>query len=294
VKTLRVLSYLAPSIPEDLFVLAARTLESRLGLAVGLAFETRVSGPSPDSDPFASDRADLAFVCAPSYPLLKEAGSPVELLPVAPVFADPRLDGRPVYFADVLVRAGHPARSFHDLRGAVWSYNDRYSRSGWQTMLARLEELGHAGGPEFFFGSLVRAGSHLRSLELVSSGQADAAAIDSNTLWLARRRDPERSARLRIIESWGPMPIQPLLVRAGLPGSLKKRIAEVLLTLHEDSRARASLAESGVRRFAPVAESAYATVRPIGVPGAARSSSFVGSSLAAPPRNPMLSTGPER
>lgn len=61
-KPLRLISYLAPSIPEGLFRLIAGTLESELGVPVTLEFETRVSGPSPDSDPFAEGRAEIAFV----------------------------------------------------------------------------------------------------------------------------------------------------------------------------------------------------------------------------------------
>ncbi len=275
-RPLRLLSYLAPSIPEGLFELVAASLRARIGVPVALDFETRVSGPAPDSDPFASGRADLAFVCAPSYALLKEAGSPVELLPVAPVFVDPRVEGQPVYFSDVVVRTGHPARRFEELAGGVWSYNDRYSRSGWQKMLDRLAEIGHAGGPERFFGCLLQAGSHLRSIEFVAGAKADAAAIDSNTLWLSRRRDPTLPGRLRVIESWGPMPIQPVLARAGLDPSVRSGIVLTLLCLHEDRASRARLEEFGVKRFAAVDEASYAAIRPIGISVAGGSGSPAG------------------
>src|SRR5262249_46872290 len=158
---------------------------ARTGEPVTLDYETRVSGPTPEDDPFREGRADLAFVCAPSYPLLREAGSPVVLLHAAPVFADPRTGGRPVYFSDVIVRADHPAARFEELGGAVWCYNDRRSRSGWQNMVARLAGLGFSDGPEAFFSALVQSGAHVRSPEMVAAGEADAAAIDSNTFWLA-------------------------------------------------------------------------------------------------------------
>lgn len=256
-KPLRVLSYLAPSIPEELFELLAGELQAATGAPVDLAFETRVSGPSPEDDPFAARRADLAFVCAPSYPALREAGSPVVLLPAAPVFDDPRAAGRPVYYSDVVVRSDRAAARFEDLAGRVWAYNDRRSRSGWLNMLARLAEIGHAGSPEEFFTGLVPSGSHLRSLELVAGGSADAAAIDSNALRLVGRREPEKAARLRILESWGPMPIQPVLAGTGLPEALRDRIAKALLRLGENSAARERLGEFGLRGFAPVDEPTY-------------------------------------
>ena len=269
---LRLLSYLAPSLPDELFELIASELARRTGGPVSLDFERRVSGPTPEDDPFREERADLAFVCAPSYPLLREAGSPVALLPAAPVFADPRAQGRPVYFSDVVVSAGHPARRFEELSGAIWCYNDRRSRSGWQNMLARLADLGHAGGPEAFFGTLVQSGAHVRSLEMVAAGEADAAAIDSNTLWLALDRDPAIGARFRVVESWGPMPIQPVLAHARLEADRRARIGAALLSLHEEDSVRSRLARFGVTRFARVEEASYSrleslpTLRPAGAP----------------------------
>jgi hypothetical protein len=64
---------------------------------------------------------------------------------------------------------------------------------------------------------------------------------------LARRRDPALASRLRVIESWGPMPFQPVLAHSG--------IARVLLSLDADPVRRAGLEEHGVRRFAAVDES---------------------------------------
>jgi len=256
---LRLLSYLAPSLPEGLFELVGGELARRTGDSVVVAYETRFSGPTPEDDPFLEGRADLAFVCAPSYPLLRGAGSPVELLPAAPVFSEPRAAGRPVYFSDVIVAQGHPASRFEELAGSVWAYNDSRSRSGWQNMVARLGEIGHAGGPETFFRSLIHSGSHLASLERVAEGAADAAAIDSNTLWPARRRDPKLAARLRTIESWGPMPIQPVLAHAALGETRRRAIARALLELESDEAVRFALAEFGVARFAAVEEDSYAS-----------------------------------
>ena len=256
-RPLRLLSYLSPSIPEGLFALVAETVERATGEPVALAFETRVSGPSPEDDPFTEDRADVAFVCSPSYPLLKRAGSPIEILPAAAVFADPRTEGRPVYFADVVVRSSFRAARFEDLAGSVWSYNDRFSRSGWESMVARLARMTPRRTPESFFRTLVDAGSHLRSLELVVSGAADAAAIDSNVLWLARR-DRALGGALRLVESWGPMPIQPVLARSSLDPATRARIAEALCRLHESPDAARRLEEFGVRRFARIDETAYA------------------------------------
>ncbi len=233
-------------------------------------FETSVSGPLPETDPFASGRADAAFVCGPSYALLRSAGVPVEIVPAAAVFDDPRNGGYPVYFSDVVVRRDHPARALADLRGGVWTYNDRQSLSGWHRMLGRLGGLG-LGAPEHFFSRLVASGAHVRSIELVSRGEADISAVDSNVLLLERRHDPDIDCRLRVLESWGPSAIQPVLVRSALDPVLKASIAETLLALHRDPKMASRLAAFGVLCFASVDEATYLRPGTEDVPAGTRS-----------------------
>ena len=256
--SLRLLTYLSPSIPEGLFELVARAVERETGLPASLDFETSVSGPTRATDPFASGRADLAFVCGPSYGELLAAGSPVMLLPAALVFDDPRAQGRPVYFADLIVRHGLAARGFASLRGTAFAYNDRLSLSGWYRMLERLAAIGHSGPPEAFFSRLAHSGSHLESIAAVASGRADGASVDSNALRLAVKRDPDLAGRLTLLEAWGPSPIQPLLARSTLSSELMARVLQALLGMHEDPVFGPCLADFGVLRFSPADETVYA------------------------------------
>jgi phosphonate transport system substrate-binding protein len=255
-RPLRLLSYLAPSLPEGLFRLVGERIAARTGRRIAVDFETSVSGPTPDTDPFASGRADLAFVCGPSFAMLRGAGVPVALIPAAPVFDDPRNGGKPVYFSDVIVPAGHPSRRLADLRGGSWVYNDRQSLSGWHRMIERLAAAG-LGGPETFYSRVFASGAHVRSIELVASGDADVSAVDSNAFLLARRREPGLSERLRVLESWGPTPIQPLLASAALDEDIRAGVLSALLTLDRDAAARRDLAGYGVLRFAPADAASY-------------------------------------
>jgi phosphonate transport system substrate-binding protein len=232
---IRLISYLAPSIPAELFELVARHVAQRCGVETAIEFDPTISGPlAGDDDPFADGRADIGFVCAPTYRWMRER---VSLLP-ALVPLDPRAGGRPVYFADVVVRADSGIERFEQLHGRRWAFNDRNSRSGWFSMLERV------GGNTRFFSELVHAGSHLQSLEVVRDGRVDGAAIDSNVLFRQSRDG------LRVVESWGPFPIQPVIVRNGMDTALKLRIANALLELD-------GLAPFGFARFAHVAAVDY-------------------------------------
>src|SRR5207253_6617054 len=172
-------------------------VRSATSLPTHLLFETRISGPlEGDAEPFSNAVADVGFVCAPSFRWLRARGI-VELLPVA-VPSDPRAQGRPVYFSDVIVPAASPARSIDALLHAEWVCNDTHSLSGF---IAIRERLGAIEGaePQFRF-----SGSHLQSIALIAAGVAQAAAIDSNVLRIELARRPELATKLRIIDAWGP------------------------------------------------------------------------------------------
>ena len=257
-KSLRFITYLAPALPEELFALVARLVGERLGLDTSVVADLRTSGPERDgADPFTSGEADIGFLCAPPFLWLRDRQPPaVELVEAAWLFDDPRTNGAPVYFSDVIVDRDCRAQSFADLQGGVWAYNDVCSLSGFHCLMRRLGSRGNR-----FFREMRASGAHHTSIEWVARGSADAAAIDSNGLRLAMRRDPTLADRVRVLESWGPHPIQPIVARADLPAALRRAIASTLLALHEDPQARAALAAFGVQRLVPVDESWYAAER---------------------------------
>ncbi len=68
-------------------------------------------------------------------------------------------------------------------------------------------------------------------MEMVASGEMDAAAMDSNVLRIQLQSAPELCERLRVIETWGPFPIQPAVLRSNLHPKLKDRLRAALLTI---------------------------------------------------------------
>jgi hypothetical protein len=58
-----------------------------------------------------------------------------------------------------------------------------------------------------------------------------------------------------VLETWGPLPVQPAIVRASLPEAEKARIAATLLTMHE--RHVGALERFGVTRFVAGDETQY-------------------------------------
>jgi hypothetical protein len=168
----RFITYLSPGIPQAFFEAVVEHVRRTLGCGrTSLWVEERVSGPPKGvEDPFSRDEADVGFMCAPSFLWLRELRPPpVQLLGVAPVFADARASGRPVYFCDVVVRRDAPVQSFTELRERTWAYNDRCSLSGYYSLLNKLAAMGVDEG---FLGRGYCSGKQLSYIQAVVSGEA--------------------------------------------------------------------------------------------------------------------------
>ncbi len=246
---LRFVTFLAPNM-QSVYQFITRYVGKRLGLPaelhVGMSYAQ------------LNDEVDIGFVCGLPYVQLAQRGEPpVEPL-AAPVLKGARYGGRPIYFSDVIVRRDSPFRSFAELRGRSWCYNETESQSGYGITRYRLVELGETGG---FFGKVIEAGWHERSLRLVCSGKVDASAIDSQVLAVALRDQPDLAAELRILESLGPSTIQPVVASRRLCPKLRADLQAVLMEMHHNDWARERLGHGFVERFVPVADDDYDDIR---------------------------------
>lgn len=242
-------TWLAPGLPIGLFRAIADHLGEALDVATELTVESKISGPlKPEDDRFSLGLTDVGFLCPPAYVWLRNPPvDSVRLVPLAPVYDDPRNDGRPVYFSDVVVRNDAPFDSFDDLGGARFGYNDPSSLSGHLSVLSRLATGGLDAG---FFGCFERVGGHHQALELIVDGRLDAAAIDANVWRTWKAGNPDAAAQLRSIDSLGPHPIQPVVVRTALAGDRLEPITAALADRSLIDRLR----PHGVVGFGPIAD----------------------------------------
>ncbi|HEX7246473.1 MAG TPA: PhnD/SsuA/transferrin family substrate-binding protein, partial [Actinomycetota bacterium] len=204
------------------------------------------------------DENEVCFVCSLPYVMFERQGiSPAEPI-AAPVLVGERYEGRPIYFSDVIVHRDSPYRSFAGLRGATWAYNESLSHSGYGITRYHLVSLGETHG---FFGEVIEAGFHEKSIEMVVSRDVDASAIDSQVLAVALRDDPALRERLRVIDALGPSTIQPVAVSKRVPAALREEILGVLLSIGEDPSCRPRLDAGMVERFVPVDAASYDDIR---------------------------------
>jgi phosphonate transport system substrate-binding protein len=246
---LRFATFLAPNL-----LPVYRSLAERIGDRLGRPVEL-VVGTSFDQ--FDQGEADLGVICGLPYVWLADRHPPpVEPL-AAPVLSGERYGGRPVYYSDVIVRHDSRITCLEELRGCSWAYNEPASHSGHTVTLYGLVRMGARPG---FLGRVVEAGFHQRAIRLVHAGAVDAAAIDSQVL-AVERRDHPGLADLRIVGSFGPSTIQPVVAASRLPDAWKREVRELLVSLGDDPSARPMLAQGFIERFAAVDDGAYDDIR---------------------------------
>jgi len=247
---IRFATFLSP-IMYSTYAHIARYVGERVGyqtlLTVGQSF-----------DEFAENQVDVAFICGLPYVRMSSQDPCLVELLVAPVLMGERYLHKPVYFSDVIVRSDSPYTSFDDLGGCVWAYNERVSHSGCNLVCYSLLERGKS--PDYF-GKTVKSGSHMRSLEMVLEGEADATAIDSHLSDILRSRDEVLAGRLRVVDVLGPSSIPPVVVSRRLDNELKCRLREALITMHLDSCGAEELRKALIERFVAVEDEDYWNIR---------------------------------
>jgi phosphonate transport system substrate-binding protein len=248
VRTLRFATFLAPNV-HPVYAFIARYVQVRLGIPTEL-----VVGSSYER---LSEQAHVVFLCGLAYIELRRLGQPLEPL-AAPQLSGRRYGGRPIYFSDVIVRRDSPYRSFADLRGCSWAFNEPYSHSGPGITCHRLVELGLT---QDYFGRVIETGWHQQSILRVLAGEVDASAVDSHVLALAQRDNPELACGLRVIDSLGPSTIQPMVVVSWLTERLKADLRSILVELAADPAARTVLTGRLIERFVAITDADYDDLR---------------------------------
>lgn len=247
---LRIGTFLAPNMMR-VYEAIAVAVGARLGLSVELVVED-------DYESCRSDRNDICFVCSLPYVYFERMGAAPAVPVAAPVLIGSRFRNRPIYFSDVVVRADSGLRTFGDLRGRRWAYNEPLSQSGYGITRYHLVSLGETHG---YFGEVVEAGFHQVAIQMVVEGRVDAAAIDCQVLGIEIRDHPEVASVLRVIDSLGPSTIQPVAVSKRFDDSFRSAVAEALVGLHLDPTVREFLDYGLIEHFTRVGPEDYDDIR---------------------------------
>lgn len=200
----------------------------------------------------------MCWICGLPYVWKADAGNSTVEVCVAPVMAAPRYAGAPVYYSDIVVRRDSAYRSFADLRGASWAYNEPNSHSGYNVLRHHLATLGETGG---YFSRAVESGAHQRSLHMIVNASIDASVVDSTVLEAEMARTPELRDEIRVIGTLGPSPMPPWVMQKSLAPGLRAGLRDTLLAMHEDAAGARILGQWGISHFTAVDDAAYDPIR---------------------------------
>ena len=143
----------------------------------------------------------LLFAQGCEYPLAKAFADRVRVV-AHPMYSAAGCDSSR-YRSAIVVRKNDPDQSASEgglagLRGRRCVVNERDSNSGMNLLRATIAQVANG---EPFFASVAESGSHLRSVEMVASGEADVAAIDCVSFAHFQRLYPSLVAGVRVL-SW--------------------------------------------------------------------------------------------
>ncbi len=228
-----------------------RTLAVRTQFVDGIPWEEREAL-------LDAGHIDVCWICGLPYAWKADAPDAAVELCAVPVMRGERYADRAVYFSDVVVHSESRYASFADLAGATWAYNEPRSHSGHNVVLHRLATLERRAG---YFGRVVESGAHQRSLCMIVDGEIDASAIDSTVLEAELERNPELARHIRVVDTLGPSPMPPWVVKKSLPRSLRADLRAALVEMHTDAEGAAILASWRIARFAAAADADYDPLR---------------------------------
>jgi len=204
------------------------TIREKLA-AAGLAELPALLSPPPTALPEAIAPETL-FSQMCGYPLRRLydgqyqlLGTPLYDLPGCGWFAP----GVPSHRSFVVVALGSRAETVSALRGSRFAVNGFDSNSGMNLPRRLLAPLADGGS---FFASVVVSGSHVRSMEMVAAGEADAAAIDCVTFGFCALYRPALVAGLRVVAETPASPAIPFITGSATPPDVAAALSRCLVS----------------------------------------------------------------
>ena len=185
-------------------------LSAHLSATINSALPKHLDRDTPIATQWVSDRLLLTQVCGYNAAITHASRFAVVAAPV--LRFDTLGDAQPplpagYYLSHIVVRDTDPAGSLSELAGRSCVINGFDSQSGYHAFATLLRERGVARAG--LFGRTLVSGSHVRSLHMLRTHQADVASIDAATWQLLKRHAPAHVDGLRVLAHTGSAPAPP-------------------------------------------------------------------------------------
>lgn len=150
------------------------------------------------------------------------------------------IKGQPYYESYWLGLAESPYQSVRDLAGKPIAFSSRTSTSGFIIPVWDLYKQGLItikDGPEGYFGegNVSYGVGYVSAVERVLQGSAEAAAVSNYVFDGEKHLTQKQRARLKVIDSQGPVPTHVIVARSALPDASIADLRRVLLAMNESA-----------------------------------------------------------
>lgn len=217
----------------------AAYLSEKSGARIELTILTRYGNIV---DNFRSAELDGAFFGSFTYALAhRRLGVEVLARPVA-------LDNTSTYYGLIFARKDSGIRGLPDMKGKRFVFVDKATTAGYLLPMDYFRKGGVRDLKGYFLETYF-AGTHEAAIRDVLEGRAHAGAAKSTVFDRLAAEEPRIRDELVILATSLHVPENGLAVREDLDPSLKRRLKEVLLAMHEDPEGEKALAKLGATRF---------------------------------------------
>jgi phosphonate transport system substrate-binding protein len=146
------------------------------------------------------------------------------------------IDGQRHYESLWIALADKPYKSIADLRGQPIAFASRTSTSGYLIPLLDLKNAGLISTkPEDLFGqgNVWYGTGYMSAIERVLAGEAEAAAVSDYVFEKDKHLTPEQKARLRVVDSQGPVPTHVLAISKRLSPGARQQLLKAVQNFSE-------------------------------------------------------------
>ena len=132
------------------------------------------------------------------------------------------IDGKTSYTSYWVTLKEKPYKDITELKGRPVAFASRTSTSGYLIPMRDLSQRG-----------LLSGSGDVSAIERVFAGEAEAAAVSYYVLDQDKHLNAEQRAKLRVLQSQGPVPTHVIAVAAALPEDRKAALKAALLSLND-------------------------------------------------------------
>lgn len=183
---------------------------------------------------------DLAFICSGPY-VTERHKYGFEALAV------PQIRKKHSYQSYLIVNKNSSATCLENLRGKLFAFTDPESNTGKLVPTYWITQKGEV--PESFFDEIMYTYSHDNAILAVARSLVDGAAVHSQIWEYFNVRNPAHTSKTRILMKSEPFGNPPIVASAHMSTHDKKRIQQLLLTLHENPEGKQILNQLLMDRF---------------------------------------------